>query len=398
MHARLLRVAVATLAITYAPSVFAQGKPAGADEGCDTACRAARNNPKPKFVSPEVSGDGRVTVRVFAPKADSIGVAGLAPLNENGESEVAKATKGEDGVWSYTSPPRAPGVYAYSLKIDGVDAPDPSNLWVVHGRQKLENIVEIGGGEDFARNDPNIPHGAVAEVFYRTPGFNFDRRMRVYTPPNYGAKQETLPTLFLLHGGSGSEDTWGKLGRANFILDKLIAEGKAKRMIVVMLDGYVDDYSKVSGVNPDLTTDDIIKGIIPYLEANYMVSKEAKDRAIAGQSRGAAQTMAIARKHPGAFAYVGVFSFSRSRVGAFRKEMEAMASEADWKSFGEVVDKHKYFYWTVGTEDGGAPDSRKVWELYKQKNVNVVSHTRPGNHEWLVWRPALRDFAQKVFQ
>ena len=108
--------------------------------------------------------------------------------------------------------------------------------------------------------------------------------------------------------------------------------------------------------------------------------------------------MAIARKHPGAFAYVGVFSFSRSRVGAFRKEMEAMASEADWKSFGEVVDKHKYFYWTVGTEDGGAPDSRKVWELYKQKNVNVVSDTRPGNHEWLVWRPALRDFAQKVFQ
>ena len=396
MKAPLL-VAVAALVVCYIPDVLAQGKPAGADEGCDTACRAARNNPKPKFVSPEVSSDGRVTVRVFAPKADSIGVAGLAPLNENGESQVVAATKGEDGVWSYTSPPRAPGVYAYSVRIDGVDAYDPSNLWVVHGRQKLESLVEIGGGEDFARNDPNIPHGAVAEVFYRTPGFNFDRRMRVYTPPNYGARQETLPMLFLLHGGSGSEDTWGKLGRANFILDKLIAEGKAKRMIVAMIDGYVDDYSKVSGVNPDLTIDDILKGAIPYLEANYMVSKEAKDRAIAGQSRGAAQTMAIARKHPGVFAYVGVFSFSRSRVGAFRKEMEAMTSDADWKSFGDMVNQHKYFYWTVGTEDGGAPDSRKVWELYKAKNINLASDTRPGNHEWSVWRPALRDFAQKLF-
>src|SRR4029450_7403489 len=125
------------------------------------------------------------------------------------------------------------------IRVDGVDVPDPSNLYVVHGRQRLENVVEIGGGEDFARNDPAIPHGAVAEVFYRTPGFDFDRRMRVYTPPGYGLKPETLPVLYLLHGGNGAEDEWGKLGRAGFILDKLIAEGKAKRMIVVMPDGYV---------------------------------------------------------------------------------------------------------------------------------------------------------------
>jgi enterochelin esterase-like enzyme len=394
----LLLAAVSALAIVYSPFVFAQGKPAGAEEGCDTACRAARNNPRPKFVSPEVAPDGKVTVRVYAPKADSVGIGGLAPLNENGESEVVTASKGEDGVWSYVSPARKPGTYAYFIKVDGVDATDPSNLYVVHGRVHLENVVEIGGGEDFARNDPSIPHGAVAEVFYRTPGFNFERRMRVYTPPNYGAKQETLPVLFLLHGGSGSEDTWPKLGRANFILDNLIAQGKAKRMIAVMVDGYVDDFSKPSGVNPDLTNDDIMKGIIPYLEANYMVSKEAKDRAVAGQSRGAAQTMVIARKYPGEFAYVGVFSFSRSRVGGFRKEMDALKTDADWKAFSDMVNKHKYFYWTVGNQDGGSPDSQKVWEMYKAKNINILTELRDGNHEWLVWRPALRDFAQKVFQ
>ncbi len=390
-------VVLSALALACASDVFAQGKPIGAEEGCDTACRAARNNPKPKFISPEVGADGRVTVRVYAPEANSIGIGGLEPLNENGESEVAPARKGEDGLWTYVSPARSAGTYAYFVQIDGVDALDPSNLYVVNGRLRPQNIVEIGGGEDFARYDPKIPHGAVSEVFYRTPGFEFDRRMRVYTPPGYGSQPEMLPVLFLLHGGGGSEDSWGKLGRANFILDKLIADGKAKRMLAVMIDGYVDDFRRASGVHPDLTTDDILKGVIPYIQSNYMVSKDPKDRAIAGLSRGAAQAMTIALKHPGVFDYVGVFSFARSRIGSFRKEMAAMKTEADWKAFGDVVNRHKYFYWTVGTEDGGYNDSKAVWELYRKYNINVASEARPGNHEWLVWRPALRDFAMKLF-
>jgi enterochelin esterase family protein len=202
--------------------------------------------------------------------------------------------------------------------------------------------------------------------------------MRAYTPLDYGSQRETLPVLFLLHGGSGSEDTWGKLGRANFILDQLIAAGRAKRMIAVMIDGYVDDYRKVSGVSPDLTTDDLLKGVLPYVEAHYTVSKDPKDRAIAGLSRGAAQTMTIARKHPGVFNYVGIFSFSRSRVGSFRKEMDAMKTEAAWQAFGELLNKHKYVYWTVGTEDGGFSDSKAVWELYKKNNIKVVSEARRG--------------------
>jgi enterochelin esterase-like enzyme len=153
----------------------------------------------------------------------------------------------------------------------------------------------------------------------------------------------------------------------------------------------------VSGVHPDLTADDLLKGVIPAVESSYMVSKDPKDRAIAGLSRGAAQTMRIALKHPDLFNYVGVFSFSRSQVGGFRKEMEAKKTPADWKAFGDVVSKPRYVYWTVGTDDGGYPDSKAVWELYKQHNINVVSETRPGNHEWRVWRPALRDFATKLF-
>src|SRR4051794_6832928 len=250
----LLIVILSALPLACASDVFAQRKPIGAEEGCDTLCRAARNNPKPAFVSPEVSPDGKVTVRVYAPKADSIGISGLEPLNENGESPVAAAKKGEDGIWTYVSPARSPGAYAYFVQIDGVDALDPSNLYEVRGRLRTQNIVEVGGGEDFTRYDPKIPHGAVSEVFYRTPGFEFERRMLVYTPPGYGSKQETLPVLFLLPGGGQSEEAWSKLGRANFILDKLIAEGGAKRMLAVMIDGYVDDFRKVSNPGPGLTT------------------------------------------------------------------------------------------------------------------------------------------------
>jgi enterochelin esterase-like enzyme len=359
--------------------------------GCDSTCRARRANPKPDIVSPEVSRTGEVTVRVYAPKASSMGVGGL-------QGEVAPMTKGADGVWTYTSPPLKPGYHSYFVQIDGVDAYDPSNLWLVAGRQRFENVVEVLGGEDFARNDPAIPHGAIAEVFYRSPGVEFDRRMRVYTPPGYGLKPETLPTLYLLHGGNGAEDEWGKLGRAGFILDKLIAEGKAKRMIAVMADGYVADFRAPSGSSPDLLTADMLQGIIPAVEASYTVSKEPKDRAIAGLSRGASQTMAIARQHPGTFEYVGVFSFSRSRVNPLRKEMEGMKTDADWTALRDTLGKAKLVYWTVGTEDAGYPDSKAIWDLLKARNVSVIAEPRPGDHEWAVWRASLRDFAQKVFQ
>jgi enterochelin esterase family protein len=391
-------VMLCALALASASDVFAQGKPIGAEEGCLATCRAARNNPKPEFISPEVSPDGRVTVRVYAPKSDSIGISGLEPLNKNGESEIVLAKKGEDGIWTYVSPARPPGTYAYFVRIDGVvDALDPSNLYVVNSRLGMRNIVEIGGGEDFARYDPKIPHGAVGEVFYRTPGFEFDRRMRVYTPPGYGLKQETLPVLFLLPGGGQSEEAWGKLGRANFILDKLIAEGRAKRMLAVMIDGYVDDFRRGSSADFDPTTDDIQKGVIPYIESNYMVSKDPKNRAIAGLSRGATQTRTIALKHPGVFNYVGMFSISRTLIGGVRKETEGMKTEADWQALRDVVNKYKYFYWTVGTEDGGYNESKAVWELYREHNINVATEARSGNHEYLVWRPALRDFAMKLF-
>ncbi|QJP17323.1 hypothetical protein G3545_28980 [Starkeya sp. ORNL1] len=359
--------------------------------GCDSTCRAKRANPKPELVSPEIAQTGEVTVRLYAPKAEKVTLGGL-------KAEALPMTKGTDGVWTYTSAPLKPGHYSYYYEIDGVDTLDPNNLWTVAGRQRVENMLEVAGGEDFARNDPSIPHGAVAEVFYRVPSVAFERRMRVYTPPGYGLKTETLPTLYLLHGGNGAEDEWGTIGRAGFILDKLIAEGKAKRMIVVMVDGYQADFRTPSGASPDPLTAEMLGAIIPYVEANYSVSKEAGDRAIAGLSRGASQTMAIAREHPGAFGYVGIFSFSRSRVNPLRKEMEGLKSEAEWTALRDTLGKAKLVYWTVGTEDAGYPDSQKVWALFKANNVAVLTEARPGDHEWAVWRPGLRDFAQKAFK
>jgi len=370
-----------------APSPSAGGVPA---DYCDSTCRAKRDNPKPEIVSPTVNADGQVTIKIWAPDAKNVSVEGLEP-------KVAPAEKGENGIWTYTSPKLKPGYESYAVQIDGLHTLDPNNLWIVGGRTRHENIVEIGGGEEFARNDLGIPHGAIAEVFYRTPGVPFERRMRVYTPPGYLANPETLPTLYLLPGGSQSEDHWSKLGRAGFILDKLIAEGKAKRMIVVMPDGYVDDFRVPSGALPDLMTADMLQGVIPYIEANYSVSKDPKDRAIAGLSRGGGQTFELVRAAPGTFGNVGIFSYSRTRVKLLRKETEGMQPE-QWAALRDALSQTNVRYWSVGTEDGGYGDSVTIWGLLKANKIDFITDPRPGDHDWWVWRSSLRDFAQKLFQ
>lgn len=357
--------------------------------GCDSTCRAKRDNPKPELVSPEVDASGRVTVRIFAPEAKELKIT-VYP------AKAVPMTKSEGGVWTYTSEPMKPGYYSYQIEADKMDALDPNNLWMTAGRTRFENMVEVGGGEDFARNDPAIAHGAVAEVYYRSPGVEFERRMHVYTPPGYGLKPETLPVLYLLHGGNQSDDNWPKLGRAGFILDRLIADGKAKRMIVVMPDGYVADARRPSGAAPEPFTDDLLKGVIPYVEANYTVSKEPKDRAIAGLSRGAAQTFSIFRDNPETFDYVGVFSFSRSRVTPLSEEAAGLTADG-WSQWRDTLGKAKVVYWTVGDKDAGYPASQKTWDLMKANNVVIEHELRPGDHEWSVWRAGLRDFAQKIF-
>jgi enterochelin esterase-like enzyme len=391
----LIAAALMTLSLAATPLAGAQEAQQGnvpADwTGCDSTCRAKRENPKPDLVSPTVSPEGEVTIQVWAPKAETVEIGGLDPKMQ------PAAKSGEDGVWTYTSPKMKAGYHSYFIRVDGVDMIDPSNLWTVGGRTRVESMVEVGD-EDFSRNDPDVPHGAVAEVFYRTPGVEFERRMRIYTPPGYGLKPETLPTLYLLHGGQQSEDQWPKLGRAGFILDNLIAEGKAKRMLVVMPDGYVDDFRIPSGSSPDLLTQDLIEGAIPYVEANYSVSKDASDRAVAGLSRGASQTYTIAREAAGAFGDIGIFSFSRSRVNPLRKELEAIENDADWKALADDLGKAKLFYWSVGTEDKGHDDSVAIWKMMGEHGITVVAEDRPGDHEWAVWRASLRDFAQKIFQ
>ena len=289
----------------------------------------------------------------------------------------------------------APGWYEYSFSVDGVETHDPNNRILSNGRVSLANVVEIGG-EAISHYDPAIPHGAVAEVLYQTPGVSFPRRMRVYTPPGYGLSQETLPVLYLLHGGGGAEDSWSTLGRANIVLDNLIAEKKAKRMLVVMIDGYVDDFHTPSDASPDTIIDDILSGAVPYIEANYTVSKEPKGRAIAGLSRGATQTFMMLQQHPDAFNHFGIFSLSRSRIKGLRQSLETQ-SDADWKTLRTAFATPESVYWSVGTVDAGHDDSLKIWSLMDKANIPLKHQEREGDHEWKVWRASLNDFAQTLF-
>ncbi len=195
-----------------------------------------------QIISPEVQDDSSVTFRLFAPNASSIQVTGdflptvkiETPRGQMDGSGKADLTKNENGVWTYKSEVLKPELYNYSFIIDGFTTTDPSNPFLIRDVASSTNIFIIGGGHADLFKVNDIPHGTVARRWYDSPGLKMDRRITIYTPQGYEDSKESYPVLYLLHGAGGDEEAWINLGRTSQILDNLIAQGKAKPMIVVM--------------------------------------------------------------------------------------------------------------------------------------------------------------------
>ena len=222
-------------------------------------------------------------------------------------------TKGENGVWEVTRGPLEPGPYRYSFTVDGVTVVDPRSPATSEANGSISSLVYVPGS-DFM-DTKNVPHGAVASVTYYSTALSRFRRMHVYTPPGYEqGGTNRFPVLYLLHGSGDSDDSWTSVGRAGFILDNLIAAGKAKPMIVVMPAGHTDSSSfggpLPAGPRPpaDGFEQDFLRDINPTIEKNYRVLTDRPNRAIAGLSMGGNQTLNLAIPHQDKFAYVGVFS------------------------------------------------------------------------------------------
>jgi enterochelin esterase-like enzyme len=354
---------------------------------------------------PCVHPDGRVTFRVQAPLAQKVQIE---PINgqpeNNGYNGLGKApydmTKDENGLWSVTTPPAVPGLHGYWLVVDGFRVND--TCCKTYGSTKMQTCgVEIPEpGVDFY-DIKDVPHGQVHMQWYYSKITNAWRRAYIYSPPDYDNNPEQrYPVFILRHGGGEDETGWVEQGRANFILDNLIAEGKAQPMIVVMDWGQAPRPNQpihIPSTPPPPEIGEVtIQELIPMVDATFRTLPDREHRAMAGLSMGSVQTLYIGLTNLDTFSYLGVFS---------RRPMSATEFDVQ-KSFGGVFtdaaafnQKVKLFWWGAGTAEEGIYNATKanLAEL-AEAGIKTVFVEFPGtSHEWQTWRKSLYDFAPRLF-
>ncbi len=380
------------------------------------------------LVSPEINADNTVTFRLYAPKAVTVDITGdfldkqqvQTPFGMQ-ESDGVAAMKEHNGVWTYTTPkPLEPELYSYKFKVNGMDYLDPANVYRTRDISSFVNIFivtkEKGDcGDLYSVND--VPHGNVNRVWYSSPTLGTKRRMTIYTPPSYeeGGK---YPVLYLLHGAGGDEEAWPALGRQAQILDNLIAEGKAKPMIVVMTNGnancdaapgewhkgmYKPSFMGHSeGAQPKATTEEAYKDVMNYVESHYRVQKGKMNTAICGLSMGGYHTYAISKLYPGKFGYIGLFSAAIQMGQSNHGNDINAAIKADAKTAAQLKQlfaTNPKLYWIAIGKTDFLYEQNKTYRQYLQENNYSFEYFETGEgHIWKNWRIYLSKFATMIFK
>nr|WP_320021159.1 alpha/beta hydrolase-fold protein [uncultured Draconibacterium sp.] len=343
---------------------------------------------------PQIQTDLSVIFRVKAPDAKKVQID-LGKLYD--------MTKDDQGVWSVTTDPQVPGFHYYSLVIDGVKVADPASE-SFYGMGRMASAIEIPEkGIDFY-TIKDVPHGALSSKYYYSEYTKSWRRLFVYTPPGYDTNsREKYPVVYIQHGGGEDETGWAVQGKTDIILDNLIAEGKAKPMIVVISNGNVTapgrafgGYSS-KGMAP--FKEEMTKNIVPFIDTNYRTLANPGNRAICGLSMGGGQSFFVGLESPEYFGSVGVFSTGlfggiRTSGSGFdaEKEIPGLLSESD--KFNKNLD---LFYISCGEQDMRIEHTKKAVKTMRENGLEVEFNSFPGDHEWQVWRKSLHDFATRVF-
>ncbi len=412
--AQLIRI---TVLLFFAAAAFAQPGATG-----------------PQVVSPEIHPDNSVTFRLLAPEAEEV------LLNGNWDNGRGIAmTKDDGGVWSVTAGPLGEQLWAYSFSVDGVKVMDPGNGEYQRDGSRYDNLLMISGAaSDLWDFKPDVPHGTVQAIWYPSQILNqAERRMYVYTPPGYETSISKYPVLYLLHGGGGDEDAWTTMGRANVILDNLIAKGLAKPMLVVMPNGNATQIvsqgyaygptparqavrapapppeqaaARGQGPGPGAQAagegrgeapprprrvqtyegsypQSLVEEIVPFIEERYRVIADKDHRAIAGLSMGGGHTTMATNNNPGVFGWIGVFS----------------AGGQDTEEYVNTLKKVNaagvHHYWIgAGTTDMALAGSKTLYEAAQKAGLPASFRTAPGAHFWFIWREFLGDFGSIIFK
>jgi enterochelin esterase family protein len=401
-----------TPAILLATAAVAQVPPGAklSETGAPGPNVAAEEYSRPRqVISPIIHADHTVTLKVNAPGASEVRVTGhIIGPNAHWLSAPRKSipmTKDAKGLWSVTLGPLAPDIYDYGFLIDGYPAGDIANRL---------NIVEVPGDKPMFYDAQDVPHGDVHLVIYNSSATSSVRYLRVYTPPGYDAGKQRFPVLYLQHGGNCCEYNWMELARANLILDNLIAEHKAKPMIIVMALGARSGPSEGLGPLPsqmegargpgngqsnydpgNLFETDLLTGIIPFIDHKFRTVPDADHRALSGLSQGGIQTVTIGLRHTEAFHWLAPMSAGAESAGDDQFmdiSKDVFANPAPLKT------KLRLLHFVVGQEDVLYEADKRLADKLSSLGVKLTFTPVPGMHEYKVWRRGLYEVAPELFQ
>jgi enterochelin esterase family protein len=348
---------------------------------------APSNAPTAQY--PRINSDSSVTFRIRADGAKSVRITTLGPY---------ELVKGEDGFWTVTTKPLAPGFYYYAVNVDGFTTTDPGSQ-AFFGYNRYGSAVEVPGPESDFFAPKDVPHGNVRQVWYFSKATGAWRRVFVYTPPGYDENRNTrYPVLYLQHGAGENETSWTNQGHENFILDNAIAAGTMVPMIVVNENGLPpagETGGRGRGMigNRFAQFDAVVShDLIPFIDRIFRTIPHREQRALAGLSMGGAQTMRIGLNHPELFAWLGLFSPAIGNLDAANDYEGKLADAAS-------INRSLRLLWLgIGREDPLFLGVRASHESLEKVGVKHVWSETDGAHVWTVWRKYLVDFGSQLFR
>ena len=391
----------ATTLVLATTGTFAQ-QPAPATPGADRARGPGRGGGTPVTAlrSPEVHADRTVTLRFRAPQATQVDVVGEI-MQGAGPRPM---TKGDDGVWAAKIGPLPPEIWSYNFRLQGVDVTDPSNPAIkpTPPGQAMSSFVEVPGDAPAFYDSKPVPHGEVRMMLYESKPMAVTRWLWVYTPPGYDRSAARYPVLYLLHGNGEAQNGWVMNGRANIILDNVIAERKAVPMIVVMPQGHalqgagvgpLERIAGETGMFSDRFPRDLVEEVIPLVERTYRTAPGADNRAIAGLSMGGGQALTIGLANTDRFGYVLGFS---AAVGGQFANPDATLQKAR-ESSALLNSRLKLLWISVGRQDFLYQGNKAFSEALTAAGIKVNYQETEGAHVWSVWRKNLNDTLPLLF-
>lgn len=345
----------------------------------------------------EAHADGRVTFRILAPNARTVAVHVV------GIADPTALARTEDGVWSVTVGPLRRSLVSYSFLVDGLRIADPGNPSSGGSYRNDQSLLEVPHDPPAVTQRQAISTSAVHRRWYHSEALGRAKSLYVYVPPGYDRSPDTsFPVLYLRHGAGGLEDSWLEGERADVILDNLIGQGRARPMLVVMTNGYVDD-PVGRGLSPgrnspeafEVLGEEMMRDVIPFVEANYRVLPGAENRAVAGLSMGGGQAFLIGLRNREHFAWVGAFSSGRVSSDDFDLARDVPGLLEDPSATNGQL---KLLWLSCGSDDPRLAGHRRL--VAQLEGAGIRHHYRelPGGHESSVWQQDLADFAQLVFR